>query len=242
MSNEKVNILCMKWGNKYPADYVNTLYSMVNRNMSRPFRFICLTDDPAGIEAPAETFPIPELSINVEGPERGWKKLSVFSEELYNLSGRVLCLDLDLIITGPLDDLFDHPGDVLIIRDWLKKDGTGNSSVYRFNVGAHPDILAKFENSFEGIKKIYRNEQEYLSAALLSKNVLSYWPEQWCRSFKRHCVKPLSLLLARETEVPENARVIVFHGKPDPHEAMSGQSGKWYRRFKPAHWIRQYWR
>ena len=147
----------MKWGNKYPADYVNTLYSMVNRNMSRPFRFICLTDDPSGIEAPAETFPIPELSINLEGPERGWKKLSVFSKELYNLSGRVLCLDLDLIITGPLDDLFDHPGDVLIIRDWLKKDGTGNSSVYRFNVGAHSgdDIFSKSSFVFRSLSNSY---------------------------------------------------------------------------------------
>ena len=25
----------MKWGNKYPADYVNRLYSMVARNMQR---------------------------------------------------------------------------------------------------------------------------------------------------------------------------------------------------------------
>jgi len=29
------------------------------------------------------------------------------------------------------------PGEVMIIKDWIKKDGTGNSSVYRFEVGAH---------------------------------------------------------------------------------------------------------
>ena len=39
-AQEMVNVLCMKWGTKYSADYVNTLYSMVARNMSRDFRFV----------------------------------------------------------------------------------------------------------------------------------------------------------------------------------------------------------
>ena len=239
--DKKINVLCMKWGTKYSPEYVNTLYSMVNRNLSKSFRFICLTDDPIGLNEKIETFPIPELSINLSGPERGWNKLSVFTKPLYDIEGRVLCLDLDLIITGSLDELFDQPGDVLIIRDWIKRDGTGNSSVYRFEAGSHADVLDRFQNSFDTIKHIYRNEQEYLSSALLEKQVLSYWPDRWCKSFKRHCIKSFSFLMARETEVPNDARIIVFHGKPDPHEAMAGESGKWYRYFKPASWIGDYW-
>ena len=242
MSNKKINVLCMKWGTKYSPEYVNTLYSMVNRNLLRSFRFICLTDDPSGLNEKIETFPIPELSINLSGPERGWNKLSVFSKPLYDIEGRVLCLDLDIIITGSLDELFDHPGDVMIIRDWIKRDGTGNSSVYRFDVGSHADILDRFQNSFDRTKQIHRNEQEFLSAALLEKKALSYWPDSWCKSFKRHCIKPFSFMLARETIIPDDARIIVFHGKPDPHEAMAGKSGKWYRHFRPATWIRDYWR
>ena len=241
ISDNKINVLCMKWGTKYSPEYVNTLYSMVNRNLLRSFRFICLTDDPSGLNEKIETFPIPELSINLSGPERGWNKLSVFTKPLYDIKGKVLCLDLDLIITGSLDELFDQPGDVLIIKDWIKRDGTGNSSVYRFEAGSHADVLDRFQNSFDTIKHMYRNEQEYLSSALLDKKVLSYWPDRWCRSFKRHCIKSFSFLMARETEVPNDARIIVFHGKPDPHEAMAGESGKWYRYFKPASWIGDYW-
>ncbi len=107
--------------------------------------------------------------------------------------------------------------------------------------GSHADVLDRFQNSFDTIKHMYRNEQEYLSSALLEKKVLSYWPDRWCRSFKRHCIKSFSFLMARETEVPNDARIIVFHGKPDPHEAMAGESGKWYRYFKPASWIGDYW-
>lgn len=166
---EVVNVLCMKWGTKYPADYVNRLYSMVARNIRRPFRFVCLTDDNSDLGENIESFPLPELSVNLSGPERGWNKLSVFSQELYDLKGKVLCLDLDLIITGDLDDLFDYPGAVMIIKDWVKRDGTGNSSVYRFEVGAHPEVLSEFEASFDKIKAVYRNEQEYLSAILMQK-------------------------------------------------------------------------
>ena len=116
----KVNILCMKWGDKYQAKYVNTLYHMVEKNLSKPFRFICLTDEDNGLITNIESFPIPEIRASLLGPERGWNKLSVFSSTLYDLEGDVLCLDLDLIIVGKLDDLFDYPGDFLIIKDFQK--------------------------------------------------------------------------------------------------------------------------
>jgi alpha-N-acetylglucosamine transferase len=179
--------------------------------------------------------------VDLAGPERGWNKLAVFAEELYDLKGQVLCLDLDLIITGSLDDFFDYPGDVLIIKDWIKKDGTGNSSVYRFRVGAHAEVLSEFERSFDQVKKTHRNEQEYMSAAMNAKGALGYWPDHWCRSFKRHCIQPFAMFLARETVQPADMRVLVFHGKPDPDDAIAGNSGKWYRRFKPAAWVAEHW-
>ena len=114
-SNEVVNVLCMKWGTKYSADYVNTLYAMVSRNLSREFRFVCLTEDARGLDKKIEVFPLPEIAVSLDGPERGWNKLAVFSETLYDLKGKVLCLDLDLIITGSLDDIFDCHGEVMII-------------------------------------------------------------------------------------------------------------------------------
>ena len=119
---EVVNVLCMKWGTKYPADYVNRLYSMVARNIRRPFRFVCLTDDNSDLGENIESFPLPELSVNLGGPERGWNKLSVFSQELYDLKGKVLCLDLDLIITSkPSEKSFFNNKEDLVGRK-LKKN------------------------------------------------------------------------------------------------------------------------
>ena len=41
-------VLCMKWGRRYDPDYVNKLYNMVRRNLTRAHRFLCLTDEPQG--------------------------------------------------------------------------------------------------------------------------------------------------------------------------------------------------
>ena len=47
---QTVNVLCIKWGSKYGPDYVNRLHNMVRRHLHRPFRFVCLCDDRAGID------------------------------------------------------------------------------------------------------------------------------------------------------------------------------------------------
>lgn len=46
-----VNILCLKYGKRYPAHYVNRLYAGVSRNLRRPFQFYCCTDDAEGIHS-----------------------------------------------------------------------------------------------------------------------------------------------------------------------------------------------
>lgn len=49
----------MKWGTAYGADYVNKLHAMVRRNTARPLRFICFTDNAAGLGDEVEAHPLP---------------------------------------------------------------------------------------------------------------------------------------------------------------------------------------
>ena len=44
-----VNILTFKWGTLYSAEYVNRVYRGVKAHLKRPFRFVCVTDDPTGL-------------------------------------------------------------------------------------------------------------------------------------------------------------------------------------------------
>ena len=100
-----LTIICMKWGTKYEASYVNKLYSMVERNLSSSFRFVCFTDDPIGIKECVETYDLPPIAIPSGSPERGWRKLTVLGKTSAKLHGRCLFLDLDVIIVGNLDEI-----------------------------------------------------------------------------------------------------------------------------------------
>ena len=44
-----LTIVCVKWGRKYGADYVNRLHRAVRQHLPSARSFVCLTDDPEGI-------------------------------------------------------------------------------------------------------------------------------------------------------------------------------------------------
>src|SRR6056297_3644517 len=102
-----VNVVCIKWGTKYGAGYVNQLYRGVRQYLSRPFRFVCLTDDGEGIDESVEVHPLPvtpfdEASFDARKGGETWRKVGLFQPGLAHLQGDTLFLDLDIVLTGPL--------------------------------------------------------------------------------------------------------------------------------------------
>ena len=63
MDKMKRNVICIKWGDKFGADYVNRLYKMVEKNLTLPHRFVCFTDNSDGILDGVEIRPLPELNV-----------------------------------------------------------------------------------------------------------------------------------------------------------------------------------
>jgi hypothetical protein len=235
-------ILCMKWGTKYGAEYVNRLYGMVRRHLRGEFRFVCLTDRHEGVRSEVQCLPIPDLALPDGIPERGWKKLTTFAANLHGLKGTALFLDLDVVIVDDITPFFEHPGDFLIIHDWKRPWRiTGNSSVYRFELGAHAEVLEQFRREHESIRARLRNEQAWLSEFMHKQGVLGYWPREWCASWKYHCVPQFPLNFVRAPAVPHGARILIFHGVVNPPDAIDGRSmGNW-RRALAAPWIAQHW-
>lgn len=237
------NVICMKWGQKYGPEYINRLYAMVRRHLSGDFRFVCLTDDAVGIRSEVECFPIPPLDLPEGIPERGWKKLVSFSGDLYGLTGTALFLDVDVVIVGSLDAFFSEPGEFLIIHDYKRPwRVTGNSSVYRFELGAHSDVLAYFRSHVEEIRAKFRNEQAYLSDFLHRQGKLKYWPSAWCPSFKYHSIPRWPANYWQEPFVPQDARIVIFHGECNPPDALAGLRNRRFRFIKKARWVGEHWR
>lgn len=237
------NVICMKWGEKFGPEYVNRLYKMVQKNLTLEHRFICFTDNSDGLVEGIEVRPLPEMDLDSSLPERGWRKLTVFKEQLADLQGQALFLDLDIVIINNIDSFFEEKGEFLIIKDWdFPNDIIGNSSVFRFDIGKYPEILKNFIENGDEIRARHRNEQAYLSYAVNDRGVLNYWPKDWCVSFKRNCLHKFPLNYFMQAKFPANSKIIIFHGRPTPSQALRGYFGKMgFRYVKPTKWISKYW-
>jgi hypothetical protein len=241
------HVLCMKWGTKYGPEYVNRLYAMVRRHLGGDFDFVCLTDDDRGIRQEVRCLPIPPLELHMKPgqPDRAWKKLTTFEADLHGLRGTALFIDLDVVVVGSLDAFFELPGEFLIIHDyarpWRPRRITGNSSVYRFELGMHADVLAYFRAHADEVQARFRNEQAYLSDFLHRQGRLGYWPAAWCPSFKYHGIPAWPTNYWREPFVPEGARIMVFHGECNPPDALAGRRNRAFRFIRPARWIARHW-
>lgn len=91
-----MNVLCVKWGDKYSADYVNRLYRMICKQLPVDFDFYCYTDCTQGIDKDIKT-------VSIETEQTVWwcklDLLNIFS------SGDNILLDLDVIALQPLERL-----------------------------------------------------------------------------------------------------------------------------------------
>jgi len=114
----------------FTAQYVVRLQSMVARNLARSFRFVCLTDRPQLLPARIETIEIPP-----PGALKGWwRKLELFNPA-HGLAGRVLYLDLDVLIVAGLDPIVAFPAPFALAPDGAPefRPKSGHATVKRFN-------------------------------------------------------------------------------------------------------------
>lgn len=240
-------IICMKWGTRYGPEYVNRLASMVRRNVTKPTRFICFTDDATGVDDGIELHPLPEINIPDRVAWTPWRKLSVWQFPLAELEGDVLFLDLDLVITGSLDEFFDYqPGAYIAIDNWTQPgQGVGNTSAFRFPAGQHTQIFDDFVADPEAILGKWRIEQQYISDTM---SEMRFWPPAWCVSFKHTLLPRWPMNYVKVAELPLDARIVAFTGKPDAEDALVGHwpdrslRQKFYKYVRPTPWIGDHWR
>lgn len=243
-------IITLKWGARYSSEYVNRLASSVRRHSKLPISIICFTDDAAGIDPSVAIYPIPQIDLPPKEMVNGWRKLCLFRRDL-PIHGLALFLDLDIVITGSVDDFFTfgNDDDIPIIHNWVPWHKTlfrpdpqiGNSSVFRFKLNECGFVWDQFHAEKEWALSSFSPPQSYLTHCI--RPHMKYWPDTWVRSFKRHCVPTYPFNLVANPKLPEDARIIAFHGKPDPDEAIAGfRDSKLHHRTLPAKWVDEHWR
>ena len=249
---ERVNVICLKYGTRYPAHYVNRLYRGVSTNLKQSHNFYCCTDDPKGLDEGIITIPFP----NDPGLNSGWPhvlvKLLIFQKDFGGISGPTLLLDVDLVITGSIDCFFNYkPDSFCMIHNWCNwrkrilglRPKVGNSSVVRFNSGdASHKIFKVFLNEMSDAEDRSRFNTEQAFMTYAAKKV-EWWPSSWVQSFKWNLRPTFPLNHIITPKLPKSCKILVFHGKPDPDEAVAGFKGvKLHHTTKKAAWIAESWK
>lgn len=196
-----MTIACVEHGDyqKHGRRYVSTLRSMVRRNTQQAHRFVCLTDEP-GRHPGVECQLLP--SREKDGLSGWWAKIFCFTPDRFE--GRVVFLDLDVVITGSLDELAAHKG-ITHLGQWGWAKNDYGSAVMVWDGGEHSEIWSQYNSN---VPHRFKGDQDWLTH-------LGGWdalPEGMTRSYRYHC----------KDGPPAGCAVCAMHGPDKPHLIESG--------------------
>lgn len=148
-----ITVVTFKWATPgyratFTADHVNTMRRMVARHYDKPHRFVCVTDDPAGVEC--ETVPLWDDYRHVPNPTGGGRpscylRLKLFDPDIGSILGdRFVMLDLDAVVMGDLSPLFDRPEDAVFWKS-PSNQWPYNGAMMMMNAGARPQVWTDFD-------------------------------------------------------------------------------------------------
>lgn len=228
-------ICCFKWHvpnyrSTFTAAHVNTLRSMVRRHYGFPHEFVCVTDNPIGIEPDIRVVPLWDDFATVPSPygrqqPSCYRRLKLFSAEAAALIGpRFVCIDLDTVIVGDMGPVWNRPEDFII---WNEIDPRSfyNGSMFMLTAGARTQVWTEFDpqTSPDRAKAAGRfgSDQGWLSY-VLGPGEAKWTTRDGVYSYRAHIQREGGAL-------PPDARITMWHGSVDPW-SPGGQRLDWVRR------------
>jgi len=217
--------LSIRWGKKYGPEYVNRLYGMVARNVTGDFTFHCVTDSPDELRPEVNVIPLPEMGCEMPRNTNGiWGKSRLWLPGLGGLSGPVLFMDLDLVVTGTLDGFFEvgSPDDVILARNPnTPLEKLGQTSIFRYPIGKLAPLREKFLANPQGVADEYRYEQRFVTRN--APGGISFWPQGWVAHFRHHLIPPFPMNYLRVPQLRPENKVVIFPGSFNPPDAIAGR-------------------
>jgi hypothetical protein len=204
------------WGDKYDRSYVDKLVGGIERNLSEPHRIAIFS--PESWDLPLTKIPGCYCRLRMFDP--AWQRDQGIDE-----GDRLVCLDLDTVIVGRLDEVFDRPEPFVILQGANASNPCPyNGSMIMLRAGAHPEVWRDF--SVEAAAKVpyydFPDDQGWLAAKVPGAagwragegGVYAFAKPGWPRG----------------DALPSDARIVTFPGRRDP-----GQ-------FVHLPWVAEHWR
>lgn len=133
---------------RFTAEHVNRLFRGVDRNYSGNFEFVCITDDAEGLDPNIRPLAIKRDFMALRNPTSPtrpncYPRLALFYDDdrwRYPLADRFISIDLDAVITGRLEPIFDRPEDFVVYKIRDRYCG----SMFMATRGARPQLATDF--------------------------------------------------------------------------------------------------
>lgn len=208
----------------YGPEDVRLLKSMVDRHLSIPHEFVCITDQPESFHD--SDIRAVELDWSKHVPGTRFNKLMAFHPQAEKLIGRrILQLDLDCVIVKDIAPLVLNRHHLVLWRNpncllWKHptypntRRARYNSSIMLLTAGVRPDLWTAFDP--ERHPKKLRKKSAGTDQAWISANV-SLKEAHWTRDDGIYGVARSSDRVPGVGEdLPDNARIVFFSGQRSP--------------------------
>lgn len=235
------------WGDKFEPDDVRKLAAGVSRNLKQDHRFVCVTDREeffnAGIWSQSigqAILATPMWSRELTQIKGCYARLEMFNPEWQQeidveQGDRIVLIDLDTVVTGPLDPLFDRPEPFVIMQKGNASNPCPyNGALMMLRAGAYPEVWSDF--SIEAASRVpfyeFPDDQGWLWHKIpnaagwtcgAESGVYVFhkpgWPG-WSKNDHR----------LKDDALPPGARLVTFSGWRNP------------KRFKHLPWVKKNWR
>ena len=217
------------WGyDKYSVADVWRLRKGVGRHLKQPHRFMVMTERERphfllnGVERHA--IKDPELT-RVDGCFARLRMFDYGWQRTRGVDDRLACVDLDAVVTGPLDPLFDRDETFVILSGANSVNPCPfNGSVMMLRPGHHGEVWSSFSQQAAQSIPYYKfpDDQGWLHAMLPDAATWKAGSASGIYAFKKPGW-PVG------DELPRDARMVVFPGRRSP------------AKFTHLTWVRQHW-
>lgn len=252
-----LSVVTFKWEKPgyrslFTSENVNILQRMVARNYQRPHRFLCVTDDPRGLDSGIEAVPLWDDFSKLTNPTWAngpscYRRLKVFSQWFGEIAGeKFVVLDLDAVVTGDLTPLWDRDEDFLIWRP--NHPGIPIcASMFMLQTGARPEVWEKFDHILSprltSARGFRGSDQAWIRYCVgddvpgwTSADGVYGYKDDICKGGPKKnrpnvYVEPRLLEQAKQRPgrgaLPPDARIVFFTGKPDPWDQEAIEASPW---------------
>ena len=207
------HVIVWVWGRKYGPEYIERLAAGIKRNLDDCTFTVCrpLPEDEYLTE-------IPGCLCRLRTFDPCWQKSMGFKR-----GERILCLDLDLIVTGRLEPLFDREEPFVILQGVHTSNPCRmNGSVWMTTAGYRPDVWTDFSVEAANAVPFYQFAEDQAWFAAKMPDAGAYGPATGVYAMK----KPG---WPRNDVLPSGARIVAFPGGRDPSD------------FVHLEWVKRNW-